>query len=122
MRCLISLILLCCLVSCGSHKTDTRPEKLPPDSIISRDRMIRILVDLHLVEATIQLQRNKGKDIRLMTQENYQWLFSRYHISRDRFTANLDYYKQDPENFGKMYEIVVKELTDRWKRSSGSKK
>ena len=122
MRCFISLILICCLVSCNSHKTEARLEKLPADSLISREKMIRILIDLHLVEATLQLQRNRGKDINLLTKEYYQWLYSRHHISKNRFMANFDYYSQDPEDFGKIYEIVLIELTDRWKKSAVSKK
>ena len=122
MRGFLALILFCCLVSCGNPKKTTLTGGLPADSIISRDQMVRIMVDLHLVEATLQLQRNKGKDTHLLTKEYYQWLYSRYHISRNRFMANLNYYKQDPENFGKIYELVLKELIHRSQKPPGSKK
>ena len=122
MRCFISLILLCCLASCGHRKTETRLERLPADSVISRSQMIRLLVDLHLTEAALQLQRNRSGDIPMFSQEYFGWLYSRYHVTRKRFLANIDYYKQDPENFSKMYEEVLKELTGRWKKPLGSKK
>ena len=34
-------------------------------------------------------------------------------MSHQRFRDNLNYYKMDPENFSKMYEEVVKNLTDK---------
>ena len=121
MRYFIAIILICGLASCGHKKTDVRLDDFPADSLISRDQMIRIMVDLHLVEAALQLEKTRGGNMPVLTREYFGWLYSRYHVSRKRFQANIDYYKRNPEEFSKMYEEVVKELTIRWKKAAGVK-
>lgn len=113
MRPFISLCLLCLLVTCSSPKKELLPVKLSADSVIPRDEMIRVLVDVQLVEAALNLQKNRGENISHITGNYYQWLFRKYHISDQRFRDNLKYYRSDPENFSKMYEEVLKNLTDK---------
>jgi len=112
MRFVINLYLLCLLVSCSGPKKELLPPRLSADSVIPRKDMIRVLVDVHLVEASLNFQRNKGANVPLLTQRYYQWLYRKYHISHHRFRDNMDYYKMDPENFSKMYPEVLKNLTD----------
>ena len=111
MRPFIILCLLCLLVSCGGQKNEYTP-KSATDSIIPREQMIRILVDVQLVEATLNLQKNRGQDISHLTGNYYQWLYRKYHISGKRFRNNLNIYRSDPQNFSRMYEEVLKNLTD----------
>jgi hypothetical protein len=113
MRPVIILCLFCFLVSCSGPQKELLPGRLSVDSVIPRDEMIRVLVDVQLVEASLNLQRNKGGNIPLLTQNYYQWLCRKYHMSHQRFRDNLNYYKMDPENFSKMYAEVLKNLTDK---------
>ena len=115
MRLVIIFCLLCLFVSCGKTKTETIPGSLISDSIIPRDEMIKVLADVHLIEATLVLQRNRGENIPLLTQKYYQWLNRKYHMSQHRFRDNLNYYKMNPGNFSKMYEEVVINLTNQAK-------
>jgi len=113
MRTVIIFCLLCLLISCGGPKKEYLPPRLSADSVIPRDDMIRVMVDVQLVEASLNYQRNKGGNIPLLTQRYYRWLCRKYHMSHQRFRDNLDYYKMDPENFSKMYGEVLKILTDK---------
>ena len=116
MRFVIIFCLLSLLASCGGPKTELLPGKLSADSVIPRDEMIRVLVDVHLIEASLVLQRNRGGNNPLLTQNYYQWLCGKYHMSHQRFRDNLNYYKMDPKNFSKIYQEVVKNLTDQAKK------
>jgi hypothetical protein len=115
MRIVIIFCLFFLLASCGNPKTELLPPHLSADSVFSRDEMIHILVDIHLVEASLIFQRNRGKNMSLPSQNYYQWLYRKYHMSRQRLQGNLDYYRMDVRNFSKMYEEVVKDLTDQIK-------
>jgi hypothetical protein len=112
MRSFIILTLLVLLISCGRTKTEQITGSLISDSIVPREEMINVLVDVHLIEASLVLQRNRGENIPLLSQKSYQWLYRKYHMSQHRFRDNLNYYKMDPENFSKMYQEVVINLTD----------
>ena len=113
MRLAIIFCLLCFLASCGGPKKELLPGRLSADSVFPRDEMIRILVDVHLVEASLNLQKDRRGNVPLLTQNYYQWLCRKYHMSHQRFRNNLNYYKMDTENFSKMYEKVVKNLNDK---------
>jgi hypothetical protein len=117
MRPFIIFCLLCFLASCGRSEKEMLPVRLATDSVIPRNKMIRILVDVHLVEASLNLQKGRGSNVSFLTQNYYQWLFTRYHISQQRFRDNLNYYKSDPESFSKMYDEVVKNLNDKAKKT-----
>jgi len=113
MRPVIIFCLLCFLASCGGPEKELLPGRLSADSVIPRDEMIRVLVDVHLVEASLNLQKDRGGNVPLLTQNYYQWLCRKYHISHQRFRDNMNYYKMDPGNFSKMYGEVVKNLNDK---------
>ena len=114
MRSVIACCLLSLLVSCGEAKKELLPPKLSADSVIDRSQMIKVLADVHLIEATLTLQRNRRENIPLLTQSYYQWLCRKYSMSLLRFRENLNYYKSDPQDFSKMYKEVAKNLTDQW--------
>jgi hypothetical protein len=116
MRIIIIFGLLGLLASCRNPKTEMLPPHLSADSVFSRIEMINLLVDIHLVEASLVFQRNHGGNIPQLTQSYYQWLYKKYHMSYQRLRGNLDYYKMDPKNFSRMYQEVVKILTDQSKK------
>ena len=119
MRCLAFLSFLLILAGCKSSGEKDLPRGLMKDSIISQTEMIKILADVHVLEAALQIQRSKKGDVIPMEDRYYKKLFSTYKVSRGRFKLNLNYYEMDPENFRKMYEEVVKELDARLKQTSG---
>ena len=98
------------------------PPHLSADSVFTRDEMINVLVDVHLIEASLVYQRNHGGNIPQLTQSYYYWLYKKYHMSQQRLKGNLDYYKMDPKNFSKMYQEVIKTLTDQTKKPEIVKK
>jgi hypothetical protein len=110
MRCLAFLSFLVILAGCKSSGEKDLPQGLMKDSIIPQTEMINILADIHIIEATLQVQHNKNGDVIAMEDFYYKKLFSNYKVSRGRFKLNLSYYEKDPENFRKMYEEVVKKL------------
>ncbi len=116
MRVVFIFCLLSILASCRGPKTELLPPHLSADSVFTRDEMLHVLVDIHLVEASLVLQRTRGGNIPLLTQNYYRWLCRKYHMSRQRLRGNLDYYKMDPKNFSKMYQEVVKTLSDQTKK------
>jgi hypothetical protein len=122
MRIVIIVCLLGLLASCRSYKTELIPPHLSADSVFTRDEMIKMLVDVHLVEASLVFQRNHGGNMPQLTQSYYQWLYSKYHMSNQRLRGNLDYYKMDPKNFSKMYQEVVRILTDQARKPEPQQK
>ncbi|MCX6269112.1 MAG: DUF4296 domain-containing protein [Bacteroidetes bacterium] len=110
------------LVACGEKKkAPESSEAIHADSVISQNKMILILADVHVIEASMLLARNEGGSSKEMTAYYYKGLFGKYHISPARYDQNLLYYRQNPENYAKMYEKVIKILENQQSRFADTK-
>lgn len=112
------MIIMGCLLllSCGEPSVIKEIDPIvPSDSLIPKEKMIRLLVDIHIVEAALVVKRNETEETNDLAIQYYQAVFKKYGISRNRYDKNLKFYRQDPEEFGKMYEEVIRELTERQK-------
>ena len=118
-RFLIVVCLCFLLVSCGQKKEIPSTEAaIPADSLISPEKMIHIMADVHVVEAALMLQRNKDMESRTNADFYYQGIFKKNHISQSRFNQNLKYYSQNTSEFVKMYDKMIQELENRQKSFS----
>ena len=86
------------------------------DSLISPERMILIMTDVHTVEAALLLERNNPVKSNEPADYYYQGIFRKYHISSGRYEQNLNYYLQNPEEYAKMYAKVTTILETRQKQ------
>ncbi len=118
---LLPIVFFSFLLSC--HTPDSRPERteLPSDSMISKTKMTVILADIHTVEAMLMIKRNKGEDPQKYADIYFEKLFKQYGVSEERFNMNLNYYREDPEDFCKMYENVVQIIVNRQRWNSSLK-
>jgi hypothetical protein len=115
MRCLAFLTFILLLAGCNSSGGKDLPQGLIKDSIIPRSEMINILADIHVLEAALQVKRNKNESHAGIEKFYFNKLFSKYKVSEGNFKLNLSYYERNPENFMKMYEDVVKKLDSQMK-------
>ena len=98
----------------GSNLADTLTELRikRPDTIIGRPTMVHLMVEAHLIESALVFQRNRGVDVKELTLQYYQTLFSKYKTSRRSYTQNLEFYQRDQVIFIEMYDEVIKSLED----------
>jgi hypothetical protein len=107
------LVPLLFFVSCGKRNERISPHNLPADSIIPRYEMVKIIADIHVLEASLAAIRKKGDKEQVRTVFYYSRLFSNYHVSEKRFHANLEAYLEKPDQFHELYDEVIKELDSR---------
>ncbi len=96
-------------ISCSSagRRNETGPV---PDNLIAADSMVKILVDVHLIESSLKTIHTKKQDNEHFTDTYYTTLFEKHHITRDQFLRSLDYYERHAEKLEKIYEDVIVEL------------
>ncbi|MCX6284508.1 MAG: DUF4296 domain-containing protein [Bacteroidetes bacterium] len=112
--------LLSVLLACSSPGSAGDNVALPADSVISEKKMMALLVDVHLLEGGLMLQRNKGEQDSKWNQEAYRKLFLRYHVTRSQFVRNIAWYQKDPKNFTLIYDTVLQRL-DRLRKTPPAK-
>lgn len=106
-------IFLLMIAGCSGKSERSDANILPSDSIISEPMMIQILADVHILEAGVQLQKNRGKNPGADAEHLYNGLFRKYRITENRYLQNLDYYRSNPAAFEKFYQKVIAEIDSR---------
>ena len=105
------MALSCLMVSCGEKKDIPSSEvEMPSDSLISPEKMVLILGDVHQVEAALLLDQSPAKEIKANGDLYYLGVFRKFHISRQRYDENLRYYRQNPLKMSKMYDKVISDI------------
>lgn len=107
-----ALCILFLILNTGCNTEDRRSETGPvPDDLIAADSMVKILVDIHLVESSLKTIHTKKQDNQQFTDSYYNTLFARHHITRQQFLRSMDYYEREAEKLEKIYENVIIELS-----------
>jgi hypothetical protein len=75
--------------------------------------MIQILADVHILEAGVQLKKNRGINPGADAEHLYNGLFRKYSITESRYRLNMDYYRSNPAAFEKFYQKVIEEIDSR---------
>src|SRR6476646_7295037 len=102
---LVLFSILTLLVSCGS-KTNSVPSR-----IIPKDKMVDVLVDIHLAEAASDNHGLTKPEINLMMASRYDTIFQKHEITFEQFKSSYDYYMNHPDEFSDIYSEVVNKLT-----------
>ena len=113
----LMLLAICLFVTSCGEKKDLPSEEapIPSDSVLSAEKMVHLLADVHMAEAALMMERNQGQDSKVKQEAYYRGIFKKYHISQRRFDENLRYYRQNPAVLSKIYDKVIQELEARQK-------
>ncbi|MEI7895441.1 MAG: DUF4296 domain-containing protein [bacterium] len=116
LRFLVLFMAVAVLFACREKKElSVVPVTVPADSLISGETMILIIADMHVADAAMMLARDADADPDKDQGFYYMGIFRKYRISPARYDMNVSYYRQNPENFAKMYEKVIEVLENRAK-------
>jgi hypothetical protein len=83
-----------------------------PKGLISEDKMISFLIDLHIAEAKVGYTKVKDRDSLEIIFRNYeQSLFKKHDISDSAYYRSYEYYLADMEKMHEIYSAVVDSLS-----------
>jgi hypothetical protein len=91
------------LTSCKHTKTD--------QAVISRDKMVSLLTDLHIVDGGMYNSVSVNPDtLYKYGMARYFALFKRYQVDSSMFRKSLKYYTGKPVELQAMYDEILKRL------------
>lgn len=89
----------------------SKGEKKIPQGILKEEKMVELLVDIHLAQAAVNLsnfgQSNLPNDFEKLKKD----IYSKHQISKEKFLESFTYYTNHPEKFDKIYGDVITELS-----------
>jgi hypothetical protein len=97
-------LFLFSVFACNSAKT----EIAIPSGILTKDSMVSVLVDLQLLQATIDLGLISGVE---KPKDKFYNIFKNHGISRSQYDSSLEFYSSHPETLSKMYVKIISELS-----------
>jgi len=106
----VILLILGCTRHPGSNEIGSQ---VPSDSLISRELMIRITADVHVLEAALLNGHYNRQNTRTLAAQYYKELFSKYRISELRYRQNIGQLQKDSKDFMAFYNEVIAELDGR---------
>ena len=81
-----------------------------PTDLISEEKMIDVLIDVHITESALSL-KNFNRDSSLKLYEYYKEdIYKEHQISEKQFQESFDYYAKHSKQFDQMYEVVIDSL------------
>jgi len=90
--------ILLCAISCKNQN------ELP----INKDKLIPVLTDIHLAEASVRNSLKNKKDTLL--KKYYLQVFEIHGITEIKFDSTIAILKKNPEQFKDIYQQVLEEI------------
>lgn len=95
------ILLVMLSISCNRKNKDIIPE----------DKFADVLVDIHLMDATLNNHYIRSKLKENKIDVYYYSLFEKHDITREQFEASVEYYVDNIKKYKNVYAEVTKKLS-----------
>ncbi|MCF8297762.1 MAG: DUF4296 domain-containing protein [Saprospiraceae bacterium] len=106
----IFLILIPLAISCNKKPENNTEAK--PGNIIPKEKMVELMVDIHLVEGTTRYAYGKTTESEEYQDYLYSYVLEKHNISFEDFTNSIRYYTKDINTLADIYSEVLSELSE----------
>jgi hypothetical protein len=103
------------LASCGRE-----PVEDLPDNVLQREVFIPVLVDLQILESHFQRQFARIDLYRDALDSSSRFIFEDHGVTKDMFTATVNYYATQPDTLFVIYEAALDSIKFRTNANTSS--
>ncbi|MCF8307488.1 MAG: DUF4296 domain-containing protein [Bacteroidales bacterium] len=108
---IVLLVFFLAMDACDNDRSSSEEYK-----IIENDKMVDVMVDVHIIEATLRNKKISGDSLKKLTNNYYQTLFDKYNISRQDFDSSFAYYEANVGQLNNIYEKVIERLNKKQRK------
>jgi hypothetical protein len=91
----------------------SKPPVKKPEVLLQENKMIRLLVDIHIAEATYINRRHRDPQVdRSSSVDFYYSVLEKHQIPDSVFEKSFVFYASQPRKFERMYRKVMNELSE----------
>ncbi|MDF1672539.1 MAG: DUF4296 domain-containing protein [Vicingaceae bacterium] len=101
---LILFLIIFLLASCGDDKE-------LPKGVLPEDKMVDLMVELEIVQATLKYDA-ASEGLNPNYTKEYNKVFESYNINKKGFNISLDYYCSEPLKVKNIYDKVIVKLSE----------
>ena len=102
-------LLFCILVqACSSDKT-----VVVPDSVFPKEKMATLMLDVHLLEASMNLNAASPENIASIGGNGGPTsdILKKHNITKKQFDESFDFYTKNPQLLSEVYQLVLNDLS-----------
>jgi hypothetical protein len=104
------IITFFCIVLLSACSSIEDPVDIP-DTILSQQKMSEVLVDVHLLEASLNVNAyGKGQVIMNNIQPDSD-ILKKNNITKEQYDSSFDFYARNPILFSEVYQLVLNNLS-----------
>ena len=92
-------LLLASVVSCGPK---------PTPITMDEDKLVEVLIDVHVAEAAVQMLRGATKDS--VINAYYDQIFEIHGLNREAFETTMEILRTDPKRMEGLYSKIMNEM------------
>ena len=104
------LLLLLLLLPAGCQRPE---DPVAPDPLLPRPQMVRLLTDLHLLEARVEASRLSPDSARALFQNQKAALLWQAQTTDTIFQRSYRYYGVHGQDLDELYQVVIDSLSRR---------
>jgi hypothetical protein len=104
MKKIIAILLCISLFACSEKKSVSIP-----DTVLSKEKMAVVLVDIHLMEACMNMNINNDKNSG--SAPLVADVFKKNKITKKQYDESFEFYTQNPQLLGEIYQSVLNDLS-----------
>ena len=107
-------LLLLFIVGIGLYLlSDYLDSEKKPDSLLTKKEFIEVLVDIHITDAVLEVNKLRDGDKKLKNYSYYNSVFAKHNITRQQFDDNIKYYSYNDREFSEIYEKVTEIMEEK---------
>ncbi len=99
------IVLISTLASCGENN-----EKAP-EGVLSKEDMVRILIDVHITEAKVTQKGLPPDSAREAFHKSKEAILQKNHVKSEIFEESYNYYMSNLKGMDEIYSAVVDSLS-----------
>jgi len=108
MRVIRSIIIISLVLSAACQSAN---DKIKKTDIISIDKLVPIIVEMHLADGLMQTANIRLKYPGRDSISNYRDVLVKHGYSKETFDRTIEFYENDPDMLNDLYDEVISELT-----------
>ncbi len=106
MRYLLFSLLVLLSVSCKEDQQKT------PDHVIDMDKMVSIMVDMHIVETASNLKVFPPDSAQQMYRNYFESIYLSHGVTKAAFDSSLAYYSTQTDQMNVIYDRILENLSE----------
>lgn len=103
-------ILLVVLIGISAACVRSEMRNNRPKVLISQATLTKVITEVHLIEAAMNMRRNNGQEFEQQKNALYDSLFVNHSLTPQLLEDNLVFYNKRPEIMEKVYQNVIDSL------------